>query len=1030
MKRLLALFTVVLSFLAAGTAAAQTRIVTGRVLDSLTSDPLTSGQVTVQGTSIAATVKDDGTFTLAVPNRDVLLLIRSIGFRRKDVAVPAGQSSVELSLARDFFQLEAIVVTGQASGVERRNLANAVATVSADQLVRTSTASVEQALQGKISGAYINQNNGAPGGGNIIRMRGVTSIIGSFQPLYVMDGVIVSNAEIGRGTNMLVRAYTSQGLVPTTDNQDNAINRIADLNPNDIENVEVLKGAAASAIYGSKASNGVILITTKRGRVGTPQFSVTQRLGASRISNTYGTRCFATGAEAFAVFGDTTGYKPGVCHDFENEIYGRAAYANETSASVAGGSDNTRYFSSVLVKHDAGIMPGTYADKQALRLNLDQSIGNKLQISLGADLIHLGNDRGLSNNENNGAPTQAALSSMPSWIDYRGVCPDSSRVSNPNSPCAGVVYPYTSPYAFSNPFQTVALVKNRESVWRSIFTGRVNWDIAKGTQHSLRVSANGGGDVFTQKNQVYSPPNVQFELTRGVPGTSATGFGQSQNFNVNGNVIYTFKTMGGTSATTQAGVQYESSDLDRLNTLANNLVGGQLNVQNGTVLAAQQYRERTRDVGFFGQEEFLTLGERLLLTVGVRADRASNNSDTDQWSYYPKASTSYRLPVGGMFSELKVRAAIGQSGNRPSYGQKFTNLTAGNINGVPVTTVSATTAAADLRPELQTEIETGLDATLFKGRANVEFTVYQKSIKDMLLTRTLTPTTGFSTLVYNGVFTDSAGLTQATKIQNQGLELGVTVLPIQTKSFQWNVHGTFFMNRCKVQSVPATFQPISFFNFAQFGTTRIEKDSSCTQVWANDTIGRLPGDASFICPASGTTQAIGSVCRRKIGDNSPEWRGGLSTEMTFQRLKLYALFDHQQGGLITNFSRYTYDAVGVSADQNVAQAGELTGVQRLAQADTKSALNSATWDASYTKLREVALSYELPSSFVKKVWSGARYVRLSASGRNLITWSHYTKIGYDPEVQQVARSLAVEMTWELWAYPPSRSYFFTVDVGF
>lgn len=1019
----------VILLLGAGNASAQTRIITGRVTDSLTNEPLTTGQVTVQGTTIAATIKDDGTFTISAPQRDVLVMIRSIGFKRRDIAVPTSQNSVEAKLARDYFQLEAIVVTGQATGVERRNLANAVATVSAEQLVRTSASSVEQSLQGKVAGAYINQNNGAPGGGNIVRMRGVTSIIGSFQPLYVVDGVIVSNAEIGRGTNMLVRAYTSQGLVPTVDNQDNAINRIADLNPNDIENVEVLKGAAASAIYGSKASNGVVLITTKRGRFGTPQFSVMQRVGAARISNTYGTRCYSTAAEAFGVFGDTTGFQAGTCHDFEKELYGRAAYAYETSANVSGGSENTRYFSSILVKHDAGIMPGTYADKQGIRLNLDQSIGNKLQVAVGADIIHDANDRGLSNNENNGAPPQAALSSMPSWRDYRGICPDSTRVTNPGKPCAGVVYPFTSPYAFSNPFQTVALVENQESVWRSIFTGRVNWDVAKGSQHSLRVTANGGGDVFYQKNHIYSPPEVQFEQTRGVPGTSATGVGESQSFNVNGNIIYAYKT-GGTSATTQVGIQFESAQLDRINTLANNLVGGQFNVQNGTVLAAQQYRERIRDLGFFAQEEFLTLGDRLLLTAGVRGDKSSNNSDPAQWSYYPKAATSYRVPLGGVFSEFKVRAAMGQSGNRPTYGQKFTNLTAGNINGLPVSSVSSTTAASDLRPERQTEIEGGLDATMFKGRANLEFTVYQKGIKDLLLTRTLTPTTGFTQLIYNGVFTDSTGATQTTRMRNRGMEVGITVLPVQTRDFQWRVQGTYSANRCIVQSVPATFQPIAFFNFPQFGTTRIEKDSSCTQVWANDTIGRLPGDASFICPASGTVQAIGSVCRRKIGDNSPDWRGGLSSELTFKRLKLYVLFDHQQGGLITNFSRYTYDAVGTSADEVVAQPGELSGKERQAQADLKTALNSATWDATYTKLREATLTFELPTAAVKRIWSGARFVRLSASGRNLLTWSHYSKIGYDPEVQQVARSLAASMTWELWAYPASRNFYFTVDVGF
>jgi outer membrane receptor protein involved in Fe transport len=695
-------------------------------------------------------------------------------------------------------------------------------------------------------------------------------------------------------------------------------------------------------------------------------------------------------------------------------LYGSIAPAIETSGNVNGGTESTKYFASMLVKHDGGIAPNTYADKQSLRLNLDQTISSRMTLQLGGDLIHTGNDRGLFNNENNGSPLQAALSSMPSFVDYRGTCPDGSRVSDPANPCEGVVYSTTAPYAFSNPFQTVALFKNKESVWRSIFTGRYNWDVLSKTQHTLRLSANGGGDIFTQKNQVLSPPDLQFEQTRGLPGTSVIGYGQSQTFNVNGNAVYTFKTGGGTSATTQAGVQYETADLDRTNTLSQNLVGGQTNAGSGVVTIGQEYRERVRDLGFFGQEEFLTFNERLLLTVGLRADRSSNNSDPAQYYFYPKGSASYRIPVSGVFSELKVRAAAGQSGNRPTYGQKFTNLQPGQNVGVPVSAIATQTAAPDLRPERQTEFEGGVDATMFGGRANIEATIYQKGIKDLLLTQTLVPSAGFTQYVYNG-----------PSLRNRGFELGLTVLPVQAANFQWNLHGTFFLNRCRItDGLPNAFQPISFFNFPQFGTTQLQNDSSCTQVYANDSVGRLEGDATAGLGPTGT------VISRKIGENSPDWRGGLSTEFTYKRVKLYVLFDHQAGGLITNFSRYTYDAVGTSSDQKVPkESGDLTGDERITLSNS-TAVGTATWDASYTKLREATLSYELPTSFTRKLWSGARYIRMNVSGRNLLTWSHYNKIGYDPEVQQVARSLAAEMTWELWAYPSSRSVYFTLDVGF
>ena len=279
-------------------AMAQTRIVTGSVTDSLTGERVTSGQVQIVGTTVSATIKDDGTFTLAAPTRDVTLQFRSVGFKRRDVAVSSATNSVMVNLQRDYFQLEAIVVTGQATGIERRNLANAVSTVTAEQVTKTSTSSIDQALQGKIAGAQILANNGAPGGGMRVRLRGVTSILGENQPLYVVDGVIMSDASIPPGTTAVTRASGSISAGA----QETPVNRIADLNPNDIENVEVLKGASASAIYGSKASNGVIIITTKRGRVGAPQFNVSQRFGVPQLSNRIGYRQFPDSVSLVAAY--------------------------------------------------------------------------------------------------------------------------------------------------------------------------------------------------------------------------------------------------------------------------------------------------------------------------------------------------------------------------------------------------------------------------------------------------------------------------------------------------------------------------------------------------------------------------------------------------------------------------------------------------------------------------------------------------------------------------------------------------------
>src|SRR6266403_345370 len=301
-------------------AVAQTRTITGTVTDASTGQPLEGDRVGVRGTALSVTTGADGKFTLGnVPQGNVVVAIRRIGNNFVDLPLPAGQNELRVALTRDPLRLSDVVVTGQATAVDRRNLANAVATVSGEEVSRVSAQTVEQALQGKVVGASIQANSGAPGGGMQMQLRGVTSINGSSEPLYVVDGVVVSNVAIPSNQNAVTRS--TQGSNPSL-TQDNQVNRIADLNPNDIENIEVLKGAAASAIYGSKASNGVIIITTKRGKAGAPQYSLTQRFGTATDSHFLGSRAVPSLAAAEAQYGakaddPITGWKPGVFFDNE-----------------------------------------------------------------------------------------------------------------------------------------------------------------------------------------------------------------------------------------------------------------------------------------------------------------------------------------------------------------------------------------------------------------------------------------------------------------------------------------------------------------------------------------------------------------------------------------------------------------------------------------------------------------------------------------------------------------------------------------
>jgi len=241
---------------------AQTRMIVGRVTDSIMDQPVYPGLIRVLGTPIQAQLRVDGTFVVYVPVREVTLAFESTGFEKKEARVSAYDETVVMNVKRDIFQLSKLVVTGQSTGVERRNLSNSVAEISSADLSRTPAPSVDDAMRGKVNGASITSNSGAPGGGIKLRLRGVSTILGNSDPLFILDGVVVSNATIPGGVNAVTQG--ERGTISSM--QEDALNRIADINPNDIESIEILKGASASAMYGSKASNGVVIIRTKHGR--------------------------------------------------------------------------------------------------------------------------------------------------------------------------------------------------------------------------------------------------------------------------------------------------------------------------------------------------------------------------------------------------------------------------------------------------------------------------------------------------------------------------------------------------------------------------------------------------------------------------------------------------------------------------------------------------------------------------------------------------------------------------------------------
>jgi TonB-linked SusC/RagA family outer membrane protein len=989
MKHSWGLITVLLLGTLSGSAAAQGRLISGTVSDSVTSEPLSGAIVTIAGTRVFAYAKDNGRFAMPdVPEGEVTLQVRLVGYKQRSIVVAADENTIAVSLLRDILKLEEIVVTGQVTSVARRNLANAVATVSSEDIGVVPTASIEQQLQGKVAGADIQTNSGAPGGGVQLRLRGITSINATAEPLYVVDGVIMSDVAIPSNQNFVTKA--ASGSNPSL-NQDAQVNRIADLNPSDIENIEILKGASASAIYGGRASNGVVIISTKRGRPGPAQFTMTQRLGFFELSNKLGERQFDS-LSAFLAFGAASSpyFATLKTPFFDNEaqLSNQKGLSSETQASVSGGDDNTRYYASGTLKHDDGIIANTGFKRQGVRLNLEQQVGKRINVRLNNNLLHTLAQRGLTNNDNTNTSFGLTLAFTPSFIDLRQK-PDGT-------------YPFV-PTAFttSNALQTAALMKNNEDVYRFTTSGRVAIDAWQGERSSLRFISDAGVDFFTQQNSLLFPPELQFEAQNPFPGTTLLSNSNNLDLNIGENAVHTYTPDSKSfSLTSSAGIQYTRRKLDISRLTGKNLIGGQSNIDAATVKDARETHSLIKAMGYFGQFEFLTDSEKLLVTAGLRADQSSLNADSRKLFWYPKVAASYRfLSLASFIPELKLRAAFGESGNEPTYGQLFTPLAAtNNIEGLPTLVTAGTTGAPDLRPEREKELEGGFDANLWNNYATLQFTLFQKNISDLLVPRNLAQSTGLQQEFLNG-----------GKMRTRGIEIALGILPIHRNDLSWQFRTTFSANRSKITQLD-----VPEFNGDGFGTSigtfKYKVGQSPTAIIGNDTTG-------------------GTVHEAIVGDANPDFRMSFTNDVSFHAFTLHFLLDWQHGSSILNLTKLLSDFGQVTEDYADPIAGsnpaQTVGERRLA--GFRKVSKNYVESASFLKLREITISWDLPASAVHSLLRGGRYIRLSLSGRNLFTSTPYT--GLDPEVSNFGNR-PVGRNIDVAPFPPSRSFFFGVDLGF
>ena len=588
------------------------QMVSGTVLDDA-SMPLPGVTIVVKGTTTGTATDFDGNYSISASNGDVLVF-SFVGFETQEVTVTSNVVNVTMQSG---IALEEIVITGLATSIKRSNAANAVATISADELGgRTPPQTLDGALSGKFPGALVTSNSGSPGGGLSVKLRGITSINRNSQPLYIIDGVYIDNSSIfSAGLNDVSNA--SGGGASANSNQDNATNRIADINPDDIESISILKGASASAIYGSRGAAGVIIITTKRGKQGKTIINFSQSNGWNEAINLQGQRNW-TADLAESAFGQGALYSAaeaaGTLTDYEKELFGEKGFISNTNVSISGGNEKTTFFTGFTRNQEDGIVKNTGYDKSSIRLNLDHKFTDNIKFSLTTNYINSSADRGFFNNDNSGTTLGVALATGVRPWDY--LFPD----ENGNYPDA--------PHGASNPLQTRDLMTNNERVNRFIGGGTIDVNLLRTDSQSLKFVAKAGVDHYDMTAKVIFPKELQFQKSEngGLNGVSAITITTNTNANYSAYLVHNYSTDNDLSFTTSAGVTKQDFSQNIVRVIASDLIASETNVNQAANVSTDQVRLEQEDFGFFAQEEF-NYQDKLIATLGVTGDKSTNNGD-------------------------------------------------------------------------------------------------------------------------------------------------------------------------------------------------------------------------------------------------------------------------------------------------------------------------------------------------------------------------------------------------------------------
>lgn len=1021
----------ILSFGLISLAFAQNKVITGRVTSSMTG-PIPGVSVYVKGAPANGTQTDaTGAYKLSVPGDAKTLVFTFIGFKTKEVSITG--ATVNANLDEENTTLSDVVVVGYGTQI-KRDVTGSVASVKSKDLENLPVTSFEQALQGKAAGVQISAQNGKLGQGITVRVRGAASVTAGSEPLYIVDGIPITSGDFSSTT------------APTS--------ALADLNTNDIESIEVLKDASASAIYGARASNGVVLITTKQGKAGktliqfnalggisTPSnhrkflnaeqyVQIIRRAGAGAANQDFLNGDYATlqeGLDDYAsiVEGRLNRYSAGnndyqtykVNTNWERESFQSNPITQQYDLNLTGGNEKTKFYIGGQALDQKGIVVGNSYKRYSGRLNLTNKVTDFLEVGVNLNFSNSINNR-LSNDNAFSSPLQSvALSPITPFIDPR------SGLISGTLPGAASNYP-----VYYNPFIGIENAAYRATVYRTIGKAFANVNLAKGLKFSTDFSI----DNLNQNEESYYG-SLTFRNT----GT-ANGDGQNIStfvINTNTNNFFSYNTTAGKSTFDAIlGTSYQKSTT-KYSTIEGQDFPSDAYIKLGsaaTKVIATSNESAFSFLSYFFRANY-KYNDRYLVGFSVRADGSSRFGENHRYGYFPAGSVAWIaseedfLKSSETISLLKLRASYGLTGNAEigNYSARGLFSGTGAYGGV-AGQIPSRIANPDLTWEKTKQLDLGLDFGILKNRITGTFDFYQKNTTDLLLDVPIPQTTGFATITQN-----------LGKLKNTGFELGINTENF-VGAFKWSTVLTAAINNNKITDLSGQVlnsneinaaiagQPIGVFYLPEYAGVNPANGDALYYRNTTDAAGNL--DRS-------TTTDINQAQRIFAGNPNPKYTFGFNNTFSYQNFDLGVFFQGVAGNKIFNAGgQYMSANASNGYDNQTAdqmaywdKPGDITSVPEPRLFYGNGIGNSTRYISSgnFVRLKTLTLGYTFPASVLTKIKLSK--LRLYATAQNLATITGYK--GWDPEVNADYQSTNINQGVDFYSAPQPRVISFGINIG-